>query len=162
MLIRKLLKISHTLASIGLAGGLAAYMVALSAAPDISSVEEYAALRRSLALVAEWMITPSMVLVLISGLLALAAFTPYMEAPWVWVKALTGVLIFEATLGSIDKPAQDAAKAAARVVAGELPPDALERLVRNEWGAWYAILALSAANVILAIWRPRFGIKKST
>ncbi|MEM8982423.1 MAG: DUF2269 family protein [Pseudomonadota bacterium] len=161
MLIRKLLKITHTLASIGLAGGLAAYMMALSAAPDIGSVSEYAALRTSLALVSKWMITPSMVLVLCSGLLAMAAFTPYMDAPWVWAKALSGILIFEATLGAIDKPAQDAAKVAVQVVAGELPPDALERLVHNEWGAWYAILALSVANVVLAIWRPRFGLKKN-
>ncbi len=160
LFLRKFLKFSHSLAAIGLAGGLAAYMLALAVAPDVTSISEYAALRTSLAHISTWLITPSMLLVLVSGLLAMAAFTPYMNAPWVWVKALSGILIFEASLGSIDAPAQHAAAAAARAVAGEITAEDLKRLVRNEWGAWYAILGLSAANVILAIWRPRFGIKK--
>lgn len=161
VLIRKLLKLTHTLSAVGLAGGLAAYMLALSVGPDVGTPAEYAALRTSLAWVSKWLITPSMLLVLVSGLLAMAAFTPYMNAPWVWVKAVSGILVFEATLGAIDAPAQRAAAAAARAVNGEISSVELAELVRDEWGAWYAILGLSVANVIIAIWRPRFGLKKN-
>ena len=160
MFVRKLLKVLHTLSAVGLAGGLGAYMIALHFAPDISSLTEYAALRTSLAAIAKWLIAPSMLVVLVSGLLAMAVFTPYMNAPWVWVKAVSGILIFEGTLGSIDAPAQRAARAAQRAIDGEIPAADLAALVHDEWLAWYTILALSAANVIIAIWRPRFGIKK--
>lgn len=143
----------------GLAGGLAAWMLALSAAPEITSLAEYAALRHSLALVSKWLLMPSMVVALCSGLLAMAVHYPYINAPWVWAKAVTGVALFEAMLGGIDAPAQRAAKASARAAAGEIDAATLAGLVSNEWGAWWAILAICVANVVLAIWRPRFGMK---
>ena len=156
---RRLLKFLHTLSAIGLAGGLAAYMLVLSAAPDINSLDAYAALRASLVPVTKWLLMPSMLVVLVSGLLAMAVRPAFMEAPWVWVKALSGILIFEASLASIDAPIRAAAAASARAVAGEIDAAALAGLVRDEWGAWWMLLALAVANVGLAIWRPRFGLR---
>lgn len=156
---RRLLKFLHTLSAIGLAGGLAAYMLVLSAAPEVSSLSEYAALRASLVPLSQWLVLPSMLVALVSGLLAMAAHTPYLNAPWVWVKALSGILIFEATLASVDAPVTAAAEASARAVAGELDGAALAGLIRDEWGAWWMLLALAAANVALGIWRPRFGLR---
>ncbi len=158
---RQLFKFLHTISAIGLAGGLAAHMLVLSAAPDITSLSEYAALRASLVPVTKWLLMPSMLLVLVTGLLAMAVTQAFMSAPWVWIKAVSGVLIFEASLASIDAPVKAAAAASAKAVAGEIDAATLAGLVRDEWGAWWALLGLAAANVALAIWRPRFGVRSS-
>lgn len=154
---KRFMKLLHSLSSIGLTGGLATYMLVLWAGPDISSLAEYSAMRQSLAMVAKWLLVPSMLVVLVSGLWAMAIHYPYHEAPWVWLKALSGILIFEATLASIDAPAQGAAEAALAAVNGEIDSAQLAKLVRDEWGAWWMILALNVANIVLATWRPRFS-----
>ena len=156
---RRTMKFLHTASAIGLAGGMAAYIAVLIGAGEVTSLEAHAALRNGLALVSKWVILPSMLVVLVSGLLAIAVHYPFMEAPWVWVKALSGILIFEATLASVDAPAQRAAEAAQQALAGEIDASALAGLMRDEWGAWWMLLALAAANVALAIWRPKFGLK---
>ena len=150
------MKFLHTLSTIGFAGGLSAYMLALSSAPEITSVAEYSALRSSLAAISTWLIVPSMVVVLASGLLAMAVHRPYHNAIWAWTKAASGILIFEETLRAIDAPTQAAAQAAAKTLHGEIDISALPGLIHDEWASWWMILALSAANVALAIWRPRF------
>jgi hypothetical protein len=156
VLLRKLLKFLHTMSAIGLAGGLASYMMVLAATPHPSTLETYASLRASLAFVADWLILPSMVIVLASGLLAMAAHYPFLNTGWVWLKAVSGILIFEATLTSVGGPAGEAAKLTSGALAGEVDAARLDRLVRDEWGAWWMLLALSTANVLVAIWRPRF------
>jgi len=156
---RRLLKFLHTMSTIGITGGLAAYMLVLATAPPVESLEAYAAMRESLAMLSKWLILPSMLIVVLSGLLAIAAHFPFAEAPWVWAKALAGILVFEATLLAIDGPAQQAARLSEKALAGEIAPAELAGLVSDEWGAWWILLALFTANVILAIWRPRFGLK---
>ncbi|MEM1092374.1 MAG: hypothetical protein AAF736_15380 [Pseudomonadota bacterium] len=160
MFLKRLLKFLHTASAVGLAGGLAAYMIILAYGPTPESLPEYTALRQALAVVSKWLLMPSMVGVLVTGLLAMAAHYPYMEAPWVWAKAVSGILVFEATLGSIDAPAQRAAATTAKAMAGEIDAAEVAALMHNEWGAWWMVLALSAANVALAIWRPRFGVSR--
>lgn len=155
---RRFLKFLHTISAIGLAGGLGAYMSVLAAMPEDLSLETFLAVRESLAAVSARLILPSMVVALTSGLLAMAVHFPFHNAPWVWVKAISGILIFEATLGGLDAPAQAAAAAAGRAVTGEIDAAELARLVRDEWGAWWVLLGLSAANVALAVWRPGFGL----
>jgi hypothetical protein len=154
---QRTLKFIHSLSAIGLAGGLASYMLILASAPEMAEPTAYATLRATLAVVSKWLLVPSMMLVIISGLLAMIANTRFLEMPWVWVKALSGLVIFEATLASIDAPAQRAATATAQAAAGEIDTETLANLVQNEWGAWWVLLGLSVANVALAIWRPRFG-----
>lgn len=154
---QRVMKFVHTLGAIGLAGGLAAYIIILSVTPQEAATVEYASLRTSLAAVTSWLIVPSMLVAVVSGLVALIVNPKFMDAPWVWIKALTGLLFFEATLASIDAPAEQAAKAMAQAVAGDIDAATLAKLVRNEWGAWWMLLSLSIANVALGIWRPRFG-----
>ena len=153
------LKLLHILAAVGLAGGLAAYMIVLMAVPEQADLASHATVRSGLALVAKWLLVPSMLVGLVSGLLSMAVHYPYMNAPWVWAKALSGILLFEATLASIDAPAQGAALVMSQAVAGEVPAETVAEMIRDEWGAWWMILALSVANVVLGIWRPRFGMK---
>ncbi|MFK7886378.1 MAG: hypothetical protein AB8G16_05875 [Gammaproteobacteria bacterium] len=152
---KRAIKFFHSLAGIGFAGGLAAYMLVLNSAPDIAATADYAAMRGALNTVASWMIMPSMLLAVTSGLLAMALHYPFHETPWVWVKAGTGLLIFEASLMSIDAPAERAANAAARAVNGEIDTATLVSLVSDEWKAMWTLLVLAVLNVLLAIWRPR-------
>ncbi|MFK8032158.1 MAG: hypothetical protein AB8G18_18150 [Gammaproteobacteria bacterium] len=153
------MKFIHTVGAVGLSGGLAAYILVLVSSSDGAATVDYASLRNSLAFVSKWLLVPSMMITITSGLVAVIVNDKYIDAPWVWVKALTGLIFFEATLASIDAPAQQAAVAMAQAVAGEIDAETLARLVRNEWGAWWLLLGLSILNVALGIWRPKF--KKS-
>ena len=155
------MKFCHTLGAVGLAGGLLAYMIVLGTGPDMTSLPEYASYRHSLAMVSRWLLLPSLIVVLLSGLLSMAVHFPFQNAWWVWIKAFSGILIFEATLANIDGPARRAAEASARAAAGEIDVATLATLVRDGWGAWWVLLALAAANVALAIWRPAFGTRRN-
>jgi hypothetical protein len=153
---RRILKVLHTLGAIGLAGGLAAFMLVLAAGPEPAAAGEYAALRRALATLSGWLILPSMVATLVSGLLAMAVHFPFQDRGWVWAKAVSGLLVFEATLASVDGPAKAAATHSASAVAGEIDSATLAGLIDDKWGAWWMLLAIFVTNVVLAIWRPRF------
>lgn len=148
----------HTVTGLGLVGGLAAYMIVLATGPEIDSLEAYATLRASLAKVSSWLLIPSMFGALVTGLLAMMLHYPFLEKPWVWLKALTGILVFEATLGSIDAPAQSAARLSVQAVNGEIDVATLANQVRDEWTAWWIVLGLAIINIALATWRPRFSI----
>jgi hypothetical protein len=153
---RRIIKILHTLGSIGLAGGLAAFMMVLAYGPGPEMLSEYAELRGSLAVLSRWLILPAMVATLTSGLLSMAVHFPFQDKGWVWVKALLGLLVFEASLASIDGPARAAAAASASAAAGEIDAARLVTLIDDKWGAWWMLLAIFVVNVILGIWRPRF------
>ncbi len=155
------MKFLHILSAIGLVGGLATYTMVLAGTPEPASLVDYAALRATLATIAKWLLLPSMLVVVVSGLLAMAVHSPFMDAPWVWIKALSGLLLFESTLMSIDAPAARAATASARAVAGEIDRSEMLGLIDTEWGALYMLLAIGVANVALGIWRPRFRLGRS-
>ncbi len=153
---KRLVKFMHTTTSLGLVGGLAAYMIVLWAGPEIDSLAAYTALRSSLAQVSKWLLIPSMLGALVTGLLAMMLHYPYLEKPWVWLKAVSGVLVFEASLGSIDAPAQAAARLSMEALNGEIDTATLAAQVRDEWTAWWILLGLALANIALATWRPQF------
>lgn len=137
-------------------------MLALAGGPDPADVAGYAALRHSLEVVADWVIVPSMGLVTTSGLLAMGVHYPFQDAPWVWVKAVSGILIFEATLASVAAPAGRAADLAAAALEGQISAMELASRVDDKWVAWWVLMTLSALNVAFAIWRPRFGRRRQT
>lgn len=155
---KRFLKILHTLGAIGLMGSLATYMLIVATAPQ-DSLAEYAALRESLALVSKWLVLPSLMLVLVSGLLSMGVHPPFHNAGWVWAKALFGIGLFEGTLGAVDATARDAAKLTAQALAGEPRPELLAELLRGEWIGLWTLMGLSLASVVLGVWRPRFGLK---
>ncbi|MFK8053993.1 MAG: hypothetical protein AB8F65_13585 [Woeseiaceae bacterium] len=150
----------HTITGLGMLGGLVAYIMVLMVAPDITSIDEHLALRTSLSFVSNWLILPSMLLVLVTGLLAMALNNVYMSAPWVWAKALSGVLVFEATLASIDAPADRALIAVQKAAAGTLDAQELSTLVHDEFVAWWILVGLGVANTAVGVWRPKFGQKR--
>lgn len=152
---KRTLKVLHELATVGVMGGAGAILV-LEAVARGSSPEAYAAVRAGLAVVAHRVIFPSMVLVVISGMLAMIAHRPYMNAGWVWVKLLFGVPVFQATLAHVDAPAARLAELSAKRAAGDLSVDsAMDEERRHEQGGNWVLLVLSAGNIVLAVARPK-------
>lgn len=154
-MLRKLLKILHEIGSVGVLGSFAACIVLVARVPT-HTLAAYAALRQCVAAITEWLLVPSLALVLISGLLAIAATNAYKDAGWVWVKALLGISMFEGTLLTVAATARQAAALAAQAAAGEGSNTQLAQLLHTEWNGLWLLLALSVANIVLAVWRPRF------
>ncbi|MEM0986703.1 MAG: DUF2269 family protein [Pseudomonadota bacterium] len=151
---RKTVKLLHSVAAAGLIGGLAAYMALLVAAPQ-GNPEAYAGLRQSIQALSDYVLLPSLMLGLVSGLLSMVVHTPFLDRGWVWVKAILGILMFKGVLTIVHAKADYAAGKAAEIAAGTAPPDALDQLLSLEWGTLWAVMAISIANVVLGVWRPK-------
>lgn len=154
---RKVLKILHTLASCGLIGGFLCYVVLLVAAPQ-DTAAGYANLRWSIAVISDYILLPSLAVALVSGVLSMAVHTPFMNQGWAWIKAAMGLLMFKGVLEIIGAKAHYAAAVSERIANGEVAPDVLETALTYEWYALGVILALSIANVVLGVWRPRLQL----
>lgn len=142
-------KALHEVASIGYGGGLAACLL-MNQVANRASPAEFAAARHTFSTIAQYLLFPSMAIVVMSGLIALMATRAYMDASWAWLKALLGLSVFEATLmivGSSRKQAD--------VMAAAADPTLLEALLRSERNTILLLIVLTAANVVLAVWRPR-------
>lgn len=151
------MKLLHQLGAVGAMGGLAACVVLVALAPRDSLVE-YAAWRTAIVAVGQWLLVPSLALVLVSGLLAIAIHRPYHDAGWAWVKALLGLVMFEGTLLTVQASGRRAAEVAALAAQSGAPdPAALAPLLRTEWLGLWTMLVLALANIVLAVWRPRLG-----
>jgi hypothetical protein len=147
------LKTLHEISAIGFGGGLAACLVINVAAPHASPAE-FAAARQAIAAIAKYILLPSLAVVLISGLLAIAATRGYQNAGWPWVKALLGLSLFEATFVTIGSARQQAEMAAAAA-----DPALIAAVLRSERNTLWLLLAIGVANVALAVWRPRLTVK---
>lgn len=151
---RQLLKFLHTIAACGLIGGLLVYGVLLLYAPQ-DTPARYADLRHAIMLLSSTILLPSLAVCLVTGLLSMAVHRPFQEKRWVWTKALLGIGMFEATLGIIGSKADYAAKISAKIAAGEADAALLKSALATEWSSLFAVMALSVANVILGVWRPK-------
>ena len=149
------MKFTHTLGAIGQIGAMACLLVLLSYTPAPTSQSEYALMRGAMGGIATWIFLPSLALVLISGLLAMALNRAYQNAGWAWAKLLTGVVIFEWGFAAIQGPMQQEAELSARALANEVDPATLAVTLNADWKSLWVLLAVATANVILGIWRPR-------
>ncbi len=154
---RRLIKFLHTLGAIGMTGALATHLVLLAAMPDSLSLTEYSAWRQAIGAIAKWLLLPSLGLVLVSGLLAMAFGDRFHSAGWAWAKLALGVVTFEWTLLAVQGPAQRAAEARVGAAAGELDLAAIAAMVQGEWASLWVLLTIALLNVALGIWRPRFS-----
>lgn len=151
---RRTLKALHEIAAIGVGGGLAACLViGLTANP--TSPVEFAAARQAMAAVARYVLVPSLAGVLVTGLLAMVATRAFQDAGWAWLKAALGLSVFEATLVTVGASTQQAALS----VAGA-DPGLLAAVWHSERNTLWLLLALSVANVVLAVWRPKLVVIK--
>lgn len=145
-------KALHEVASIGYGGALAACLV-INAAADRRSAAEFVAGRHLFAAIAHWLLVPSMAVVVVSGLLALAGTRAYQDAGWAWVKALLGLSVFEATLVIVGSSRREA-----DLLAATVDPAVLDGLLRAERNTLWLLVALGVVNVVLAVWRPRLTV----
>ena len=147
---RRSLKALHQISAIGGGGGLAACLV-IGLTANAASPAEFAAARQAIAAIARFVLVPSLAVVLVTGMLAIAATRAYHDAGWAWVKALLGLSVFEATLLTVGASVRQAELATAAVT----DPGLLASLLHSERNTLWLLLALSVANVVLAVWRPR-------
>ncbi|MFN3891784.1 MAG: DUF2269 family protein [Beijerinckiaceae bacterium] len=150
---RKTIKIFHSLASCGLVGGLAAYMIVLLWAPQATAAQ-VADMRATIAALSNYILVPSLGVALVTGLVAMMVQRAFQGMRWVWVKAVLGLAMFEATLAVIQGKANFGLETARKVAEGTETVEALEAALSSEWTALSAIMALSLAQVILGVWRP--------
>jgi hypothetical protein len=148
-LLRQGSKVLHELASIGFGGALAACLV-INAVANPASPAEFTAAREAFSAIAKYLLVPSMAVVVVSGLIALAATRAYMDSGWAWLKALLGLSVFEATLVVVGSSSRQA-----EFIAAAAQPAALEALLRAERNTLWLLIALCVVNVVLAVWRPR-------
>lgn len=153
---RKTMKVLHTLSAAGLLGGLSVYMLLLVVAPQ-NTPEAYADLRVSIMAISNYVLLPSLAIVLLSGLASMVVHDPYLHKGWVWLKAALGILMFKGILTIVGAKAEHAMTVAERIAQGELAAEVLERAVAYEWATLVVMLALSVANVVLGVWRPPLG-----
>ncbi len=157
-MLRRILKALHEIGAVGVMGSYAACIVLAATAPSGPPVA-YAAVRSGIAAISQWLLVPSLALVLISGLLAIAATDAYKNAAWAWIKAVLGISMFEGTLLTVTASARQAAELSAQAVNGKADP-ALVQVLHTEWGGLWLLLVLSVANIVLAVWRPRFSTNR--
>ena len=155
MALRRAMKFLHTIGAIGQMGAMACLLVLLSFAPAPTSLCEYALMRGAMGGIATWIFLPSLGLILISGLLAMALNRAYHSAGWAWAKLLSGILVFEWGFAAVQGPMQQEAELTARVLAREADPAVLAVSLGAEWNSLWVLLAVATANVIFGIWRPR-------
>jgi hypothetical protein len=136
-------------------GAMASLLVLLSVAPPPTSLAAYSSIRGAMGAIATWIFFPSLGLTLIAGLLAIAYSWVYQNAGWVWLKAASGILIFESGFVGVLGPMQEEAERSARALAGEIDPSTLAQSLVAERNTLWILLAVSAANIVLGIWRPR-------
>jgi len=151
---RKISKILHSIAACGIIGGIGCYMVLLTiSVPETAGT--YADLRQSISVISNYIILPSMALVIGTGLLSMIVHQPFTEKGWVWIKAMTGILLFEGTLTIVGARASYAAQKSAEIAAGIVPADTLDSLIAREWGTLVIVMGIALLNIVLGVWRPR-------
>jgi hypothetical protein len=151
---RQTLKILHTLTACGLIGGLGCYMVLLVMAPQ-ETPAAYADLRQAIAAISNYLLLPSLALALVSGLLTMVAHRPFLDQGWAWLKAAMGLLMFKGVLTIVGAKADYAAVVTRKIANGEPVNGTLEAALAHEWATLGLVMALSIANVVLGVWRPR-------
>jgi hypothetical protein len=114
-------------------GSFAACLVLVLKGPTQPLVA-YAAVRQSIAAITQWLLLPSLVIVLLSGLLAIATTSAFHNAAWAWVKALLGLSIFEGTLVTVNASARRAAELAAMAASGQGDSAQLAQALRTGMG----------------------------
>ncbi len=148
--LRRLMKFCHTVGAAGFMGGLAA-LVVMGMAAQADGAAGAAGAVGGMARVAAWVIAPSMILTVVSGMLAMAVNPAFYDVAWVWVKLATGILVLEGSLHVLG-PLQEEAK---RMGAGAAGGEGVATLLAAEGATLWVLLGVSAANVALAVWRPR-------
>lgn len=159
---RFFLKFLHTMGAIGLMGAMSALIILASLSPEPAAIETYAMYREIMGKIAQWLLLPSLAIVLLSGLWSMAFTSAYANAGWAWLKLATGILVFKGVLLSIQGPVVKEAELSAQALAGDLDLTALGQRLTEEWIVLWVMMVVAVANVVLGIWRPKLMRKTKT
>jgi hypothetical protein len=157
---RRPLKFIHTVATAALVGALALQLVIAFRYNPALAANDATALgaRAVLVEVTRWVMGPSLVICVVSGLLLMGLNKTFASAGWVWAKALLGLMLVKGVITIQDPAVHELYALATHGIAGK--PEALAelaRLARMEWlGGWLA-LALAVVAIAFGVWRPRFA-----
>jgi hypothetical protein len=141
--------------AVGLTGAMACLLAVLIFTSAPTPLAGQAAVMGAMGQIASWVFLPSLALTLIAGLLAMAVTPGFHDAGWVWLKALTGISMFEGGFVYVLGPIQSAAKASADTLAGHLDAATVTRALGAERNTLWVLLVIAVANVALGVWRPR-------
>jgi hypothetical protein len=145
-------KALHDIASIAFGGGLAACLV-INLMANRMSPADFATSRQVFAAISQYILIPSVAVVVASGLIAMMATRGYQDAGWAWVKAVLGISLLVATFRVVG-----ASTASSELLAAAADPGAVDALLRAERGMLWLLIALCVVNVVLAVWRPKMMI----
>jgi hypothetical protein len=145
-------KALHDIAAIAFGGGLAACLV-INLMANRMSPADFATSRQVFAAIAQYILIPSVAVVVVSGLIAMMATRGYQDAGWAWVKAVLGISLLVATFRVVG-----AGTASSELLAAAADPGALDTLLRAERSMLWLLIALCVVNVVLAVWRPKMMI----
>jgi uncharacterized membrane protein len=151
-----LMKVLH-LASVAAFGG--ALLVTLFLADDVKQVQPggFAAVRQAIASIGETIVLPSLIVLLLTGILLLVARPMLIGARWVWAKAAIGLAIGALAIFVVQPATRIAAAIATEAAIGTPGLVPLQRALDAEQFGVSVNLALLLAAVTLAVWRPRLG-----
>lgn len=152
----RLLKIAHYVALIGFVGGLATSLVLADLAGNAPPAA-LAALRHAISAVGETLVIPSLVLLLLSGMLLVVARPRLINARWVWAKAVLAAALAGVALGIVQPAVTRAAALAAEASIGSPSLKAMKQAFSAEWLGTVVSLILVLIAIVLAVWRPRLG-----
>ncbi len=153
---RQLLKVLHLLSVIGFVGTLAVALL-MGAAAASAMPASALPVREAIADACTHLALPSLIVMVLTGMLLILTSPALIEARWLWAKALLAVAIGAVTLGFF-LPAVDLAAAAARDGSFGAPSfEALRHAYDAEWIYGWAAMALSVLAIAIAVWRPRIG-----
>jgi uncharacterized membrane protein len=156
-MLRKAVKILHTVGACGMVGAMVGALALIAFAPQ-ETPRAYADMRLSVAVLADYILLPSLGITLVSGLVSMAVHTPYLSKGWALVKAAFGIIMFKGVLhlvGAMGQYAEelDAALTAVNAEAAGPPAGALA----HEGLLLWTMLVLSVANIVFGVWRPRLA-----
>jgi len=153
---RNLLKLLHFASLAGLGGGIVVILVLLDTI-DATSPSAVAGMHAAIALICSGLVVPSLVVLLLTGMLLVVARPQLINARWVWAKAFVGVIVAATILAGFQPLVNALASMAVTGALGDAPPGPLADTVETERWAAYLVLANVVAAMLIAVWRPRLG-----
>ncbi len=153
---QRLLKFLHVSGSAGFIGSVAATLAATVTAGSPGSSEPAAACIVAVDAI-RWVALPSLLLLVIAGLLSIALRPAFLDQRWLWAKAVLGIAAGGIALVVV-LPGLRRLAALTVAVSPDQPIDTASAATLGTVSAWSAaIVLLALAATALGVWRPRLA-----
>jgi hypothetical protein len=153
---KHLLKLMHLASMAAFSGSLMVSLVLADSAEGVTAAG-LASVRRSIAVVGDAVVVPSLIVLLVTGMLLVVARPNLIHARWVWAKAVLGTTAAAIALFVVLPAERHAAIAANEGSLGAPSLELMQRALQSELLGTIVTLALVLLAVLVAVWRPRLG-----